>query len=164
VAGGTGLTTVLAGDAQASEAVVPVPGHDELFVLPAGPALPNPSEILSSRRMSELLFALRSQFDLVIADSPPVLPVTDAVVLSAWVEATLLVVAAERTTRRTLAATLRVLGQADAPLIGAVLNEAELEAGYGYSYGTPNGERPNERQWAKLTDVRARWAAGRQQR
>jgi receptor protein-tyrosine kinase len=131
---GGGFTSVLAGDLELVGAVRPVPGHERLFALTAGPAPPNPSELLASRKTSELLYALQSTYDMVVIDSPPVLPVTDAVALSAWVDATVVVVAADSTTKRALAGALRVLRQSEAPVVGIVLNEAQPDVGYGYGY------------------------------
>jgi succinoglycan biosynthesis transport protein ExoP len=132
---GPGFTSVLAGHLPLTEAVRPVATHERLFILAAGPTPPNPSELLAARRTSEVVFALQSTYDMVIIDSPPVLPVTDAVALSAWVDATVIVVAADSTTKRGLAGALRVLRQSETPVVGVVLNQARPEAGYGYGYG-----------------------------
>lgn len=139
---GVGFTTVMARESELATTVRRVPGEDRLFVLPAGPPPPNPSELLASRKTSELIYTLQSTYDMVIIDSAPVLPVTDAVVLSAWVDATVLVVAADKTTKRGVTGALRILGQSDAPLVGIVLNQAGPDATYGYGYGYGYGDRP----------------------
>lgn len=130
-----GLTSVLMGDVSLPAALQPVPGYDNLFLLAAGASAPNPSELLSLKQTSEILFTLQSRFDLVLIDSPPVLPVTDAVVLSEWVEAVILVTTAGTTKRKLVRQSLRLLRQSGAPVAGLVLNRAEPRPGYGYGYG-----------------------------
>jgi len=130
-----GFTSVLLGESPLSAAIQRVPGLPRVVLLGAGPLPPNPSELLSSRRTSEVIAALRSQVDIILVDSPPVLPVTDAAVLSARVDGTLLVARAGHTTTRHLSQALELLGNVDAKVVGAVLNGAPTEAGYGYGYG-----------------------------
>lgn len=148
VPGDVGLTSVLAGRSPLSDALQSVDTQHGLFVLPAGPAPADPSEILGSRRMSEVVLGLQSQFDIVLLDSPPALAVTDAVVVSSWVEATLIVINAKSTSAKQLRSVVRVLRQSGAPLAGLVLNRADLKAnygyGYGYGYGPPAPSREEE--------------------
>jgi Mrp family chromosome partitioning ATPase len=118
-----------------------VPGEDRLAVLSSGPLPPNPSELLSSSRTTELLAALASQFDTVLVDCPPVLPVTDAAVLSGRVDGTLIVVSARATTRKDLRRAVSALRQVGAPLIGTVLNGSAPEGRYAYQYGAYQPER-----------------------
>jgi capsular exopolysaccharide synthesis family protein len=127
-----GFTSVMLGDVPLSQAVRPVTGEDRLLVLASGPLPPNPSELLSSRRAAEVLVALQAEADIVLVDSPPVLPVTDAAVLSGHVEATLLVATAHLTTGKELVRATELLRQVDAPLIGTVLNGIVSEGAYGY--------------------------------
>jgi len=91
-----GLTSVLIGDTHLADALRPVPGHTGLKVLTAGGTAPNPSELLSLKRTAQVIFDLQSKFDVVLIDSPPVLPVTDAIVMSSWVEAVVLLAASGR--------------------------------------------------------------------
>jgi Mrp family chromosome partitioning ATPase len=94
-----GLSTVLAGfsvNHGASE-VIPVQEVPGLFLMPAGPLPPYPSELLASHHMAEVLKVWESQYDLVLLDAPPVLQVTDAVVLSSMVNSVLLMVRHQRT-------------------------------------------------------------------
>jgi non-specific protein-tyrosine kinase len=104
------------------------------MILPSGMLPPNPSELLASQRSVQILGALQSESDIVLIDSPPVLPVTDAAVLSARVDATLLVTRAGTTRQRDLGRAVELLRQVDAPLVGTVLNGATDESAYGYSY------------------------------
>jgi non-specific protein-tyrosine kinase len=82
----------------------------------------------------EVLGSLQAEFDIVLIDAPPVLPVTDALVLSGRVDATLLVAVAGATTRKEAARAVELLRQVDAPLVGAVLNGVDTEGSYGYAY------------------------------
>ncbi len=139
IANDHGFTSVFQGG-QVIDAVSKVAGEDRLFVLPSGPVPPNPSELLGAKRTAAILFELQSNFDVVLVDSAPVLPVTDAVVLAGWVEATLLVVTAGSTTSRMATEAAEQLRRVEAPLAGTVLNRAQRDATYGYGYGY--GQRP----------------------
>lgn len=129
-----GFTSVLMGEVPLAQALVAVPGVRGLRVLPAGPIPPNPSELLASRRTSEILAALKGQADIVLVDSPPILPVSDATVLSSSVDATVVVASSNVTQRRQVARALELLRQVDASVIGTVLNRAKVGGVYGY-YG-----------------------------
>ena len=129
-----GFTSVLLGQAELSEATQKVPGTDNLYLLASGPPPPNPSELLSSPRTSEVLTALQAACDIVLLDCPPVLPVTDAGVLAGQVDATLVVVSAGATTRRDLGRAIELLQQIEAPVVGLVLNGVSDQGGYGYGY------------------------------
>jgi len=130
-----GFTSVLLGTTNLADALQAVPGHDRLKLLASGLLPPNPSELLSSSRTPELLQSLGAQADIVLIDSPPSLPVTDALVLSQQVDATILVTTAGATTRKATARAVEMLHQVGAPLVGAVLNGLQAEGGYGYAYG-----------------------------
>ncbi|MDQ3896135.1 MAG: polysaccharide biosynthesis tyrosine autokinase [Actinomycetota bacterium] len=130
-----GFTTVLLGETPLSAALQRVPGLPRLVVLASGRLPPNPSELLSSRRTGDILVALRSQVDIILVDSPPVLPVTDAAVLSPRVDGTLLVAMAGQTTTKGLTRAMEVLRNVDTTVVGTVLNGATAESGYGYGYG-----------------------------
>lgn len=133
--GAVGFTSVVLGDLPLSEALQRVGGIDGLHVLAAGPRPPNPSELLSGRRSQEVFAALQAIADIVVIDSPPVLPVSDAVALATQVDATLLVANASKTSQRSAARALELLRQVDAPLVGTVLNYTSADAAYGYGYG-----------------------------
>jgi polysaccharide biosynthesis transport protein len=130
-----GFTSVLLGELPQSAALQPVPGQSGLSLMASGPPPPNPSELLASRRTGEVLVALKSECDVVLVDSPPVLPVTDAIVLSRAVDATILVGTAGRTTKKEYHRSVELLEQVDAPLIGSVLNGVDSEDLYGFGYG-----------------------------
>jgi non-specific protein-tyrosine kinase len=106
-----------------------------LAVLPAGELPPNPAELLGSQRMRDLLSLLTQHVDVVLVDSPPVLPVTDAAVLAQGVDGVLLVVDAGETRREVARRAAESLTQVGANLIGVVLNRVPMRrGGYYYDY------------------------------
>ena len=140
---GTGLSHVLTGQAPIRDALVALE-NPRVWVMTAGMPPPNPSELLGSARMRTLLDETRSgRFDWVIVDTPPVLPVTDAVVLSPLVDGIAFVIGSEMTQRRHAARALETLTASGARLMGAVLNRVDLKRNsYYYSrydgYGDKN--------------------------
>lgn len=106
-----------------------------LQVLTSGPIPPNPAEILSSQRMTELLEMLRGKADYVLIDTPPIIAVTDAAVLASRVDGVLLVVNAGKTKRELAIKARDMLNQVNANVIGVVLNNAQVDkSAYAY-YG-----------------------------
>jgi Mrp family chromosome partitioning ATPase len=103
-----------------------------LDVMVCGQVPPNPSELLQSHAMEMLLLELRSRYDVVILDAPPLLPVTDAAVLSAHADGVLVVVRAGRTTRQQLTLAMRTLNAVGARVLGTVLNMAPTDRGSSY--------------------------------
>ena len=128
------LCSVLTGDQPLERAVTPVPGVEGLWTLGARAFAGNPTELLASQQMRAVVGELSQRFDLVLIDSPPVLPVADALILSSYVDAALLVVASGQTRRGELRRTVEKLAQAGAPVVGTVLNKASAQEEYGY-YG-----------------------------
>lgn len=139
--GSAGLTSVLIGRVAVGSVIQPWQGG-RIDVLTAGPIPPNPSELLGSSAMARLLESLRESYDVVLLDSPPLLPVTDAAVLGAIVDGVLLVVAAGRTHKNQLLNGIQALSNVNARILGVILNKLETrsERKYGsyneYSYGT----------------------------
>jgi capsular exopolysaccharide synthesis family protein len=136
-----GLTSVLLGEVALNDALLAVPGEPRLALLAAGPPPPNPSELLSSARMDQIVASLQKGADVVLFDSPPVLPVSDSLVLAGLVDATLLVASAGESSRRALHRAYELLRQVDAQVVGMVLNNADDTASdrYGYGYGKHRG-------------------------
>ncbi|MBW3537052.1 MAG: polysaccharide biosynthesis tyrosine autokinase [Actinobacteria bacterium] len=131
-----GLSSVLAGGDPTRRVVLTVRGIDRLWVVPSGPVPANPSELLADRPMAAFLHELKGLYDVVIVDSPPVLPVTDATLLAAWVDATVLVATQHKTSVSQVKAAVDRLRQVEAPLVGTVLNGADRYAeGHDYTYG-----------------------------
>lgn len=125
-----GFTSVVLGEASLSEALQDVPAVPGLSLLASGPVPPLPAELLSSPSTGEVIDALENDFDLVIVDSPPVVPTTDACVLTLRVDGVLLVATVDRTSRHELRRAAEILSQVEAPLLGTVLNRADPEAAY----------------------------------
>lgn len=142
-----GFTSVLLGRLPLSAALRNVPGQSGLSVLPAGPVPPNPAEVLASARVDDVLAELDA--DIVLIDSPPILPVTDALALSPRVDATLVVSLAGSTPRRDAVRAIEVLRQVDAAVAGAVLNGvmAEGSYSYGYQYYSDGSRNGHQRAW-----------------
>jgi len=134
-----GLSSVLTGATALAEATqsTDVKG---LELLPCGPKVPNPSEILNSNSFAKLLELITSRYDRVIIDSPPVLPVTDAQILAAICDITLLVLRAEKSTRKISLQAREALLSVGAHILGTIVNDVPKKGrygyygGYGYSY------------------------------
>jgi capsular exopolysaccharide synthesis family protein len=139
IEGRVGLTTVLIGRAAVEDVVQPL-GTTSLDLLPAGQIPPNPSELLGSMTMALLLERLSTVYDMVLLDSPPLLPVTDAVVLSKMAGGALVVVGADRIHRPQLQQSLDSLETAGAHIFGLVMNKitSRETTAYGYGYGYPS--------------------------
>ena len=134
IEGSVGLSDVLAGSADVDDVIQPW-GEDELLhVLPAGAVPPNPSELLGSQRMRDLIARLENDYDLVLLDCAPVLPVTDAVVLSTIVGGTVVVAASGEVTRNQVAGAVHALGAVDAHVVGAILTKLPTKGPDAYSY------------------------------
>ncbi len=130
-----GFTSVLLDKQSLAEAITTVDREPYLAVLTSGPIPPNPSEVLNSDRAHAILATLRDNCDILLIDTPPVLPVTDALVVSRHVDATLLVARSKRSTKRQIARANELLKQVNAPLVGTVLNGVVHESGDRYGYG-----------------------------
>lgn len=89
---GVGISNYLIGDATLDEVLQPIPGYDNYFMITCGPIPPNPSELLSTDKLPELINALKEQFDYVLIDSPPIGLVTDAQLIAPLADATMYVV------------------------------------------------------------------------
>ena len=144
---GVGLTDVLTGKITIEEALQRIPGHDNLRVLAAGSRPPNPSELLGSQAMRNLLARL-SQHAMVVIDAPPLLPVTDGAILAARTDGALVVISANKTKDHHLESALEHLDQVDAKKLGVIVNRvprrAKLDAYTAYgSYGGYGGYLSN---------------------
>lgn len=130
--GGVGLTTVLVGKAAVDDVLQRY--GSELWVLPSGFLPPNPSELLGSRHMADLLDDLRNRFDMIIIDCPPLLPVTDAAVVAARADGAVLLSRARKTTSAQVTMAAQALRSVDARLLGCVLNMVPVKGPDAYYY------------------------------
>lgn len=144
--GAVGLTNVLIGQAELDDVLQPW-GEGLLDVLACGPIPPNPSELLGSQAMDDLLRELERRYDYVIIDAPPLLPVTDAAVVSRLAAGTVMVVGALRINRDQLRRAFEVLETVSAKTLGVVMNlvptsgpdaYADLTEGYAPLPGGPS--------------------------
>ncbi|MBN1182661.1 MAG: polysaccharide biosynthesis tyrosine autokinase [Bacteroidales bacterium] len=140
-----GLCSVLAERASTQE-VIQHTGIDGLDLLTRGPEIPNPSEILNSKKFKELLKFLSEKYDRIIIDSPPVSPVTDAQILSAICDITLLVLRANKSTRKMSQQAQQSLMSVGARILGVVVNDVSKKSSYGYynAYGNYNSYYGND--------------------
>lgn len=128
-----GLTTALMGTAELTQLLQPW-GVDNLQVLTSGEIPPNPSELLGSTQMKALIKTLEETFDTVIIDAPPLLPVTDAAVLSQHVGGVVVVVGAQNIRQPDLSKSLRALEMVGSPILGVVLNKLPVKGPDAYAY------------------------------
>ncbi|WP_338712672.1 CpsD/CapB family tyrosine-protein kinase [Lacticaseibacillus paracasei] len=131
-----GVTTVLTGKRKPEE-VVEDTFVEKLSVITSGPIPPNPSELLNSKRMIQLLTWARQKFDIVVLDAPPVLAVSDVQVLVPKTDGVVVVANMGKTLKGDLRRTVEVLKLADAKILGAVerVKAKHGDRGYGYGYG-----------------------------
>jgi capsular exopolysaccharide synthesis family protein len=160
-----GLSNLILGDAAEADAVTAVESVTNLWLLTSGPTPPNPSELLGSGRMRELMSRLRANFTFVIVDTPPVNAVTDASILAAFANATILVVEHGRTSFPALGRAKQMLDRVGAHTIGAVFNKMRAQAGsYSYEYGyyaaSSDHNRESGRQPQSESDARASSSGG----
>jgi capsular exopolysaccharide synthesis family protein len=162
--GKVGLTSVLAGAATLEEAIQRVAELPGLDVLPSGPVPPFPAEMLGSDAMRAVLENLGRNYAYVIVDSPPILSVTDGIILSRSVDAVVLVVRHGKSNRNIMRRTRDLLVRSGAPIAGLVLNAVDLNSpdyydyyGYsGYSYGSMDGGTWEAQADPKVTKTQGR--------
>lgn len=146
--GGVGLTDVLIGQAALIDVLQPF-GQRHLAVLGAGQLPPNPSELLGSKAMQETLTTLSDQFDYILIDAPPLLPVTDAAVVSSLTDGVLLVVGSGLVTRDQVNTALDAVEAANGKVLGVALNRASHRGRaatyYEYKHGPKSKPEPTAR-------------------
>ena len=131
-----GLTSLMIPDAKLDQPPLQATIQEGLQLLAAGPLPPNPSEMLGSKRMGDIIKALSAKADRVIFDAPPILAVTDAAVLSTKVDGVLLVVNADGTKRDHLQKAHALLKKVNARIIGVALNNVKYDASLNRYYGS----------------------------
>ena len=159
--GGFGLTTLLLGHAEPDD-VIQRWRDSSLYVLPAGAVPPNPSELLGSEPMEQLFGKLAQQFDFILVDSPPVVPVIDAVLINKLTHGLIMVVGAEKTKKKDLASAVQSLETVDVPVAGFALNmvpsgssTAHRYGYYGYNRDADAPGRPVKRSRAEKAAAKA---------
>ncbi len=132
-----GLSSFLTGAHLLDEVLIQYERIPNLWILPAGPRPPDPAELLSSHMMDATLKDLMKRFTQVVIDSPPLLLVTDAVILSAMVDGVIMVVSSGTTARGALSRAHRILENAGSRVLGMVLNKVDMrfDTYYGSYYG-----------------------------
>ncbi len=128
-----GLTTALIGQADVQDLMQPW-GQNELYVLTSGRIPPNPSELLGSAEMKQLILRLEQVFDSVVIDAPPLLPVTDAAVLAQQVGGVALVIGCHSAKRAQVEKAIATLELVNADVLGVVLNRLPTKGPDAYSY------------------------------
>lgn len=127
-----GLSAYLSGRVALEDVITPTKVQD-LDIIPAGPVPPNPAELLQSKAMTVALRELRNEYDIVICDGAPVIAVTDAAVVASQTDGTVLVVHANKTPRDAAVHAKQLLEQANARILGVVMNKVDPQ-GQGYYY------------------------------
>ncbi len=142
-----GLTNLILGDATIDD-VIKSTDIPNLYVLPCGPQPPNPAELLLTNRFKQVLAELESKFDRILLDSPPVLAVTDAVVLARLSSGVMLIAQAGKTLLDDVAYSARQFRDVDAPILGVILNDMDITdrryGGYYYAYGGYGEHAPSK--------------------
>ena len=149
-----GLSNFLANQEVEEEKLIKKTEIQKLYVITCGVVPPNPSELLSLPKMDELLEELRNEFDIIIIDGAPILPVTDSVILSSKVDRVIIVAASKETHKDELKQVKFSLENAGAKIAGVVLNKLNVKIGkysnyksgyYGYYYSGYYGNDENQK-------------------
>ena len=149
-----GFVQCLMGHVELNQAAMAVPGVPNLSVIPCGPIPPNPAEVLSAPITRDLLSKLRSEFEFVVVDSPPLLSVADSRILATMTDAVVLVARAYSTPYQVVRRARALLYGAGARILGVALNDVDVRKdsygygsyqyryGYGYGYDADAGTDP----------------------
>ena len=131
-----GLTNLITKKSTKKSAILRVPRIANLYVLPSGPIPPNPSELLNSKKMKNLISELSQEYDWVLFDTPPVLAVTDAQILANRCDGVILVLKSNQTQKEELVKAKELLDKANTNLMGTIMSGVNRkDSGYGYYYG-----------------------------
>ncbi len=137
------IADILIGDSEWDD-LMEIQGIDNLNILPCGTIPPNPTELLISPEFATLITELRSQYDYIILDTPPTLPVSDSTIVSTISDATLMVYQSDTTSRHILIRAIQTLQKNQIKLLGIVINQLSFDvvinskSQYGYGYGGGN--------------------------
>jgi capsular exopolysaccharide synthesis family protein len=128
----TGLSSYLSGNVTLQNAIKKFP-HPQFDAMTAGPTPPNPAALLNSSRMKELIGFLSNTYDFVIVDSPPLIGISDSLILSRLVDTVVMIVRASTTPRDALVQATQLLNGVNANILGVVLNGINVSSRYGYA-------------------------------
>lgn len=132
---GPGLSEYLIGEVESATEIINETKIKNLYLITAGGLPPNPSELLGSEKMSDLIDSLEKEWDMVLFDSPPIVAVTDASMISGEIDAIAMVIKAGQTEKSAVDRALDTIKNVKAPLIGAIMNGANPKSlGGKYSY------------------------------
>ncbi|MTD38452.1 polysaccharide biosynthesis tyrosine autokinase [Erwinia sp. CPCC 100877] len=131
-----GISTLLGNREMLIKHVIRASGVDNLSLMTSGPKPPNPSELLESNRMTDLIEELKRQYDLVIFDMPPVVAVTDAQIVASKTDGTIMVVRENVAKRASLLKAKSLLEMVDANILGVVYNGSKNVVDQAYYYGS----------------------------
>jgi polysaccharide biosynthesis transport protein len=156
-----GLSSYLAGVSTLDLITVPHAAINNLAVIPTGPVPPNPADLLSSHRLSDMLAELRKRYKFIVIDSPPIMAATDAVLLSVLVDGVLLVVRSGETPKEAFTRTRDLLMSVKCRVLGVVLNAVNASSPnyyysyryYPYSYGGYGQEEAGRKRTKKGTEA-----------
>jgi tyrosine-protein kinase Etk/Wzc len=129
-----GITNHLVSNTDLNDLIVPVPGYENLFVLPCGPIPPNPSELLLDVRIAELFTWMRKHFDVIFVDTAPVGMVSDAMTLGKFADCTMYIVRQGHTFKKQIALIDELYREEKLPKVSIIINDVRIKQGYGY-YG-----------------------------
>ncbi len=130
-----GLTNIIVENSNIEEALYKIEGIKNLVVLTSGTIPPNPAELLTSKKVKDLIHNFSQQFDMVIIDTPPIGLVTDSVILAGIVDGVLLVISAQKTKINSAHNAVKSLKTIGANVLGAVLTKVKSSNGTYYKYG-----------------------------
>ncbi|MHB1857861.1 MAG: CpsD/CapB family tyrosine-protein kinase, partial [Acidobacteriaceae bacterium] len=152
-----GLSTLLSGTTTLEETLQTVPDAPNLFLLPSGPIPPFPTELLSSNRMIGMLEEAKKRFTHIVIDSPPILTITDGLILAPFADAVLLVVRYGRASKHSVRRARDLMLRSGTRLGGTVINAVDAASQryygyygyqrYSYSNGRPLANGAGKRKW-----------------
>lgn len=150
-----GISNILVGSAEIRESIIPTPVKN-LEIITSGPIPPNPSELIGSKNMVKLLEVLKTRYDRIVIDSPPITAVTDSAILGGRADGVVLVVRAAETPRELVKNGVAQLRQVNAHVLGAILNGIKMGKDnyyyyqyYYYYYGEDGGKKKGSRKRKK---------------
>ncbi len=128
-----GLSNYIGGEISYENVIQPS-GINNLYIVSSGPIPPNPSELLNSIKLDAFIEEVKNHYDFVLFDTPPIIAVTDAAVLSSKVHGIFMIIQGGKTSKRTFIRAKMLLEKVNAHIFGAIMNNLKMESRYGYEY------------------------------